>query len=402
MGKYSKNLSGQKLKVFVSNPIEYTDDTTFAAFIANAPEGEIGVFNASGTVRTTLLTATDEFFIAQKRDGVINKTPNILFGDLFRKKYQAYDAPVKKVQTIGYNGTSGDLGFNFTGASQTNKLTFQISVRETTPGNQPFPVQEGYAVVTTSTADEYTVLASIVSQLNGDYDLQRTQPDRFVKAEITSNGALTAFGQTLAVVNGSTSATAGANVTFAAGTKLSLAGSIYNLAVAVTAGTAIVLDRPYQGDTATLASGTSSTTAATMAYTSGTNLLGVRLTGLEFESHFLTASFTGLSNDTVTTITDWKLGAGSGTSIRGLEEEAIIFDGVGSTVNAAFRADYGYPTLFSSLTKNYNQFFLEFAPKILPSAALPIYEQKQIERIVIAAPTDATTPSNELQTIFGL
>lgn len=401
MSKYSKNLSGQKLKVFVSNPIEYTDDTTYAAFVANAPEGELGVFNAAGTVRTTLLTATDEFFIAQKRDGFVNKTPNILFGDLFRKKYSAYDAPVKQVTYIGYNGTSGDIGFNFTTATPTNTLTFFISVRETTPGNQPFPVQEGYATVNSSTTDEYTILARIVSQLNGDFDYERTEPDKFVKAEITSNGALTELTQNLTVVNGSQTIVAAGSITIATGTLVSIRNTIYKVTVGGT-GTSFTIDRPYQGDSETIAVGSTVDQAATMAYTSGTNLLGVKFTSIEFESHFVVSPFTGLTSDTVTASTAWKLGSGSGTSVRALEEEGVIFDGVGSTVNAAFRADYGYPTLFSSTSKNYNLFFLEFAPKILPSAALPIYEQKQIERITIAAPTDATTPSNELQTIFGL
>lgn len=397
MSKYSKNLSGQKLKVFVSNPIEYTDDTTFIAFVANAPEGEIGVFNAAGTVRTTLLTATDEFFIAQKRDGFVNKTPNILFGDLFRKKYSAYDAPVKQIATVGYNGTAGTFGFNFTAAGPTTPQTYQISVRETTPGNQPFPVQEAYTVVRSTTQDQYTALASLVSQLNGDYDYERTQPDKFVIAEILSNGVKTNLTNGAVVVNLSYSVTSTAHAQ-AVGALIELRDVVYKVAAVPDANT-ITLDRPYQGVSETIGAGAN---AASIAYTSGTTLLGVRLTAVEFESHFVVAPFTGLVNDTVTAITAWKLGIGSGTSVRALEQEGIIFDGVGSTVNAAFKEDYGQPTLFSSLTKNYNMFFLEFAPKILPSAALPLYEQKQIERITIAAPTDATTPSNELQTIFGL
>lgn len=397
MSKYSKNLSGQKLKVFVSNPIEYTDDTTYAAFIANAPEGEIGVFNAAGTVRTTLLTATDEFFIAQKRDGFVNKTPNILFGDLFRKKYSAYDAPVKQVATIGYNGTAGDFGFNFTGATATNTQTYQISVRETTPGNQPFPVQEGYATVNSSTQDEYTILARIMSQLNGDFDYERTMPDRFVIAEILSNGVKTNLTNGATVTNLSTAVLSTAHAQ-AVGALIELRDVVYKVATVVDANN-ILLDRPYQGVSEVIGAGAN---AASIAYTSGTTLLGVRLTAVEFESHFVVSPFTGITSDTVTAITPWKLGSGSGTSIIALEREGIIFDGVGSTVNAAFKEDYGQPTIFASATKNYNLFFLEFAPKILPSAALPLYEQKQIERITIAAPTDATTPSNELQTIFGL
>lgn len=407
MSKYSKNLSGQKLKVFVSNPIEYTDDTTFAAFVANAPEGELGVFDEAGTAITGALAAGDEFFIALKRDGFVDKTPIIAWNDLFRKKYNAYVAAVKKVQTIGYgsSSTSATFGFNFTGASSTNQQTYQISVRETTPGNQPFPVQEGYVVVRSSTTDQYTALATIVSQLNGDNDYDKAYPDRFVKAEIVSDGTVTYLTSTIdpTVTQYSTKITYSANVTVAAGAFLYIRGAVYKVATGVTAGTTLYIDRPYQGTTETIDVSVETTAFGNaVTYTSGTTKLGVKLTALEFDSHFTTSPFTGLVNDTVTTLTEWKQGVGVGTQVQDLEKEGIIFDGVGSTVNAAFMADYGYPTLFASSTKNYNMFFLEFAPTILPSAALPLYKQNQIERIVIAAPTDATTPSNELQTIFGL
>lgn len=403
MSKYSKNLSGLNQKVFVSPAIEYTDDTTFTAFVNNSPEGEIGVFLDTGAVRTTALTAGLNFFIAQKRDGLINRTPIINWDWLKRKLRTAYDAPVKKVVTVGYSGSgTGDIGLDFTGASPTNTLTFGISASETTPGNQPFPIQEGYATVNSSTADEYTVLATIVSGLNADFDYERVQPDRFVIAEILGSGTLTALGQTAAVVNGSTAVTAGAAVTLADGTLLSLAGTIYKVKGAVTAATAIVIDRPYQGPTATLASGTTSTTAATMAYTSGTTLLGVRLTSINFETHFVARGNYSLSTAPVTTLTAWKLGSGSGDSVVAAEQEALFFDGVGSVINAPFKADYGIPTTFGSSSLTYDLFFLDFAPVIFPSAALPHYQQTQIERIYIAAPTGGTTPGNEFQTIFGL
>lgn len=402
MSKYSKNLSGVNQKVFVSPAIEYTDDTTYAAFLANSPEGEIGVFLDTGAVRTTALTAGLNFFIAQKRDGFINKTPVINWDFLKRKLRTAYDAPVKKVVTVGYNGTSGDIGLDFTGASQTNTLTFGISLSETTPGNQPFPIMEGYATANSATADEYSVLAAIVSQLNGDFDYERTQPDRFAIAEILSNGALTTLGQTATVVNGSTSVTAGAAVTLADRSFLSLAGVIYRVNGTVTASTAIVIDRPYQGANATIAAGATSSTAATVAYTSGTTLLGVRLTSIDLESHFTARGNYSLNQAPVTVLTAWKLGSGSGTSVQAAEKEALFFDGVGSIINAPFKEDYGIPTLFSSTALTYDLFFLDFAPTIFPSAALPIYQQTQIERVYLAAPTGGTTPGNEFQTIFGL
>jgi hypothetical protein len=162
MGRYSKNLSGVNQKVMVGTAT-YTDDTTYAAFLANAPHGEMGVFLDSGAVRTTLLTTGLKFFIAQMRTAAndttkrfVNKTPILLFDDIYRKVQTDYDAPVKAIKTIGYNGTSGDLSWSFATATSTNPLTFGVAASETTPGNQPFPIQEGYTVVTSSTRDEYT------------------------------------------------------------------------------------------------------------------------------------------------------------------------------------------------------------------------------------------------------
>lgn len=402
MGRYSKNLSGVSQKVFVGTAT-YTDDTTFALFVANAPDGEMGVFLETGAVRSTALTATaNRFFIAQKRDGFVNKTPILDFNDIIRRVQTDYVAPVKQVSIIGYNGTSGDLGFNFTGATPTNAQTYALTVRELTPGNQPFPIQEGYATVTSTTADEYTVLASIVSQLNGDLDYQRTQPDRFVKAEILSNGTVTALGQTLAVTAGSNQATAGAAVTLAAGSFLSIAGGVYKVAVAVAAGTAIVLDRPYQGLTATVASGTSATTVGTIAYTNGTTALGVRFTGLEFETIFKIAGNLLLQGDPITNSVAWVLGSGAGAQIVELEKQAAFFDGVGSPVNAAFSTDYGIPELLASSTGTYHQIFLDFASSITPASGVPTgYKQTQLQRILIAAPSSGTLEST-LGTVFGV
>ena len=96
------------------------------------------------------------------------------------------------------------------------------------------------------------------------------------------------------------------------------------------------------------------------------------------------------------------IGSGSGASVVEMEKQSQIFDGVGGTVNAAFKEDFGQPTAFASATGNYDLYFIDVAPTVLPSAALPIYEQKQIQRIVIAAPESGTTPTANLATVLGL
>ncbi len=405
MSRYSKNLAGVNQKFFVGTAT-YTDDTTFAAFVANAPDGEIGVFLDSGAVRTTALTSSvNKFFIAQKRDGLVNKTPILDFNDIFRKVQTDYDAPVKQVSTIGYNGTSGDLSWSgFTGASATNTLTYGLSVRETTPGNQPFPIQEGYVMINSTTADEYAALASIVSQMNGDFDYENTMPDRFVIADILTNGAITEFVEDPTVTNGSRTVTFAGNVTIATGALVKfegVAGPTYKVATGVTAGTSITLDRPYTGTTKTEDVSVTVDIAGTAAYTSGTTTLGVRFTSILNECHFKVAGSGLLAGDTVTAITAWKLGSGAGEQIVELEKESFYFDGVGSTLNTKFKEDYGVPELIASASGTYHQIFIDLAPKVTPGAGLPNYETKQIQRILIAAPSSGTLEST-LGTVFGV
>lgn len=402
MGRYSKNTSGQRQSVFVSGSgLDYPGDATYAAFISAGTEGEVGIFMADGTRKTDALAAGDEFFIAQIRDAMIHKTPLIAYDAIVSKRKTAYSAPVKKVIHVGYNGTDGDVGLDFTGVSSSAPQDVAISIRETTPGNQPFPVQEGRTVVTSSTKDEYAVLAELASQLNGDTDYARTQPDRFIKAEITSNGALTELTQDLTVVNGSKIITAAASITIATGAYVSIQDSIYKVASGGT-GTSFTLDRPYQGASETIVVLSTTNKAATAAYTSGTTALGLRITGLRDESHFVVTVEDGLAEAEVRTSTEWAQGSGSAASVLELEKEGHIFAGVGSTINAAFKEDYGQPAIFTDSTLTYDLYFIDVYPSILPSAALPLAETKLPQKIILAAQSSGTSAAGEFDTIFGL
>jgi len=405
MSIYSKTLSGQNTKLFVSPAVQYTAQTTFGAFATSSAvvDGEIGVFLDTGAVRTTALTAGLKFFVAQKRGGIINKTPIIEWDRLFRKVRTAYTAPVNQVSSIGYIGSGTlDLSIDFTAASATNTITLGLSARETTPGNQPFPVQEGYATVNSTTADEYTAIATIVSQLNGDYDYEKTQPDRFVKAEIQMDGTRTATAGNATVTNGRTLVSVTAHA-LTVGTLVSLANVVYKIATVVDANN-FLIDRPYQGPSATLTAGTGTTGSSSVTYVSGTNKIGVRFTSIAVECTFKLVGIGNLYLSPVTVVTPWVLGSGSGSTVAEWEKnDAIFFDGVGSTRNAAFAADYGQPTLYAVTSQTYDLFFLDFTASITPSAAPPGTTSANIERISFATPpTGSSSPGDELQTIFGL
>ena len=410
MSIYSKNLSGVSQKVIVGTAT-YTAQTTFASFVSSAADGEVGVFLDNGNRQTAALVAGNRFFIAQKRDGAVNKTPVLLFDDIFRKVRTAYVAPVAKVVALGYHPTaapSSTFGLDFTGASATNTLTVGVAARDLTPGNQPFPVQEGYASVNSSTANQYLILAEVVRSLMGSLDYENVFPDRFVRAEILQSSTTTAItvAASLAVTNGSPIVTFNAAPTGAPAVGGFLAiggtgqlGDVYR--VIAISGTTFTLDRPFTGaSNAALAIAN----VLTAPFVSGTSLIGLRLTGLSTDYIF---SAQGLGTPSAqatpqTVVTQWVFGSGAGLQIRDLESsEGIIFDGVGSTRNVAFREDYGQPTLIASAAGTYDQIFLDLASRNLPSSVPTQFEQKQIQRILIAAPSGGTLNST-LQTVFAV
>lgn len=398
MSVYSKNLTGQRGHMFVADADVYTTDATFALFIDNAPEGEMGVFLASGSLQTTALASGDQFFIAQKRDGLIHKTPILNWSDVYSARFTAYIAPVKQVYTLGYNGTAlTTLGLSFA----TVPAEFSFVARNTTPGNQPFPVQEGYGVAVATTDDQYTRVAQAVAQFNEDFDYENTAPDRFAKAEIVSNGSLTTTSVNCTVIQYSRTVTFASSVSIAAGVFLSIAGTIYKVTTGVSSGLTLTIDRPYQGASATLTAGSGASNIATAAYTSGTTLLGIKITGLTVDDHFTVAALGNMANATTEATTSWKLGSGSFAQVSEMEKEQRFFNGIGSVVNAAFAADYGLPTMFAASGVTYDMFFLDLQPVQRPSAAAPVPETKQLQKVMIAAPTSAS-PSSDLQAIFGV
>jgi hypothetical protein len=410
MSQYSINLSGVNQKVIVGTAT-YTAQTTYAAFVASAADGEVGVFLDDGTRRTTALTSGLRFFVAQKRDGSVNKTPVLAFDDIIRRLRTPYSAPVAKVMALGYHPTanpSATFGLDFTGASATNTLTIGVAARDLTPGNQPFPVQEGYTTVNSTTANQYAVLSDLVKNLMGSLDYENVYPDRFVRAEILQSSTTTAItvATSLAVTTGQNIVTFNSAPTGAPaiGGYLAIGGTgqlgdVYRV-IGIN-GTAYTLDRPYTG---------SSNAALAIAnvlnapFVSGTSFIGLRFTGLSTD-YIYTVQGLGTPSalqTSATVVTQWVLGSGAGSQIRYLEgSEGIIFDGVGSTRNTAFREDYGQPTLIASNSGTYDQIFIDLAARNIPSSIPVQVEQRLIQRVLIAAPSGGTLNST-LQTVFGV
>ena len=103
-----KTLGHKRIQVLVGSAVEYSDSTTYEAFLTEAAEGEIGLFNAAtGALLTGAAGATVKFFAALKRDGRIMKTTPTLVSEITKSK-TAYSAPAKQVTEV-FTGTAATL-----------------------------------------------------------------------------------------------------------------------------------------------------------------------------------------------------------------------------------------------------------------------------------------------------
>ena len=165
---FLKMLPGKNLQVLIAKATAYTNDATYILFQANALEGEMGVFKtADNTAYTGLAAAaaTEEIFIAVKRDGNIERTVPFKLGNVLASR-TAYEAPVKQVTNVV-----------LTAAVLTAGTYCEIGITDLTIGSQPFPTYN-YAVkaVAGETADTMgpKLVAAIndtASKANKDRDL---------------------------------------------------------------------------------------------------------------------------------------------------------------------------------------------------------------------------------------
>ena len=114
--------------------------------------------------------------------------------------------------------------------------------------------------------------------INGLKNFSDEPANGYMKFEAVSNGTMTAAGANATVVKGSKVVTFASNVTIATGALIAIAGATYKVAVGVSAGTSITLNIAYQGENATVTSGT--TYATNIGTLASATAFGVRLTGV--------------------------------------------------------------------------------------------------------------------------
>src|SRR6478736_6504359 len=137
--KFSRTTKGLNTEVFVDKNIAETAQTTYDLFVANAAVGEIGIFNDSTRAKiTAAIGAGVKFFIAQKQSGGTKKTQPMSINTVTSTK-SLYVGPVLSKWFLGWNGTGGSL--NLAAAPAVNKV-YDVTLLETTEGNEPYPTWE--------------------------------------------------------------------------------------------------------------------------------------------------------------------------------------------------------------------------------------------------------------------
>jgi hypothetical protein len=403
--RYSKNTQGWNAQgIFeqgdgagAADPVAIAAGSLQDLIYTGVP-GTIGIFDEAGLVTAVAPAAGEAIYFAQKNtDESIKKTTTIVGGQFTASETFA-DAPAKQKDLVF------PLNINIVGGLQ----EFVLSARETTPANQPFPIQEGRAIVRSGSPTDIDIATKIAADINNTYDFERNGDNGFVAVNAVSNvvGLVATVGSTFTYTSGSTQVfVPGADVT---GDANALVGSyIVNNEVvtdnvfmlqkitavtfdAVTGNSTIEIYPAYSGALgAGGGPGTETTALADIFYATKAEVdaadVGMTLLGVDDEVHFDTNVSEDLGDAVVTTIDDWNFGSGESWQVAPIEDECTTFDG-DTTKNAAWHQDYGTPDLWvnDASTDTYSLFIIESLNRIIPSAGAPQNQTLMQANIIIA------------------
>lgn len=175
MNRFFKVTKGFNAEVMVAKGVAYTTDADYPTFVANAVDGEIGIFNADTNAlwgANVPMVVGTRYFFAEKRDGGVLKMTTVTHQAGTVKK-TAYTAPVKQVTTVTLAGT---IGTEF-------KVGEEVSIKviETTPGSEPYPtITYDYTVKPADTVS--TIATALRAQINSLVDPRNIDGQVFVVA----------------------------------------------------------------------------------------------------------------------------------------------------------------------------------------------------------------------------
>jgi hypothetical protein len=406
--KFSRTTKGQKLQVFVATPINITDDSTYDAFVANAPLGEVGVFDASGNKHTDAITSAESFFVAQKVTGGIKRTSLYKFTDAVCRK-KTYLAPVKCKYFLGWDGSGYGLNLE---AAPSNGKVYEFAVLETTNAFDPLP-NFNYNYTAKPGDVEMDVVQALVAQVN-NYDAlmyKSNSPLVNAKAKASAtygNYALTGTTPTLTVTNGSTAVVLGGGtpaidaavgdfISFdAAAAPTASVGDIYK--IVATSATGFTLNRPYQGATQTF-------TEAEAEGTRVKKVTAILKTGLEITAINNDESFKLAVREELEwadiNFSAYTIGNGSPDQMKELEWEGQVIAG-DTAKNSEFAVNYGQQDNFATsngTSETYDQVSVDLNPD---SGLVGPTQGRTRTSIIFALPKSAGTVAASIATYFGV
>lgn len=421
--RYSRSTTGLNAIGFFASQVAYTAAATYSAFVTSAAtvanNGQMGVFQYPAlTLQSggSNLSAGDRFFIAQIVDGDIKKTPILTYDSLaisyasnsptsavasFTVRKTAYSAPVLQSVTLGYNGTSGDLGM--TAGTVAAPLTYSVSARDTSPSTQPFPVQSGTIKSTVSSASKLEMASALASDFSNAVDYEKSSDIMFCTCDLRTNGTVTNLGtRTATVVNGSTlvtfDAAHGLVASTAAYIQFVATGFFYKV-VAIPSTTTMTLDRPYQGASFTTAAG--GTSFITVANLATATLVGLNFTSIVEDTTFVLSYSSLPITIPPTVVTAWKQGSGAPWQVADMEKDTQVLSGF-TNANAPFVQDMGQPTLFvtspETSAAQYTTYFCRFRNST-ESMAYANETAASYGYIIIACP-NGTSPDTQISKIL--
>lgn len=408
--RFVKTTKGRNQQVIVGTPIALSTDATIALFLANAPTGEIGVYDGNGARHTDAITANEIVtFLQKKSDGSVKKTTPVKFSDLTPTR-KTYVAPVKAVGSLGWSGTAGAL--SLPSAVAAGKL-YEMAIIELTDGFDPFPTWN-FEYQANGTDAEIDIMQNLAKKINDFTALHYKSNQPLVYAQVKANATYSAYaigaGGTLTVTNGSTTVTtAVGTINFVIGDYVSFnasaaptdaVGDIYKIVGNPDANT-WTLNRAYQGATQTFieaeAEGTRVNKAATFVAT------GLLLTSLYDNTTFNIIARQELKYATIVNLSAYTRGVGTAQQVLDLELEGNAMDG-NTAGNTQFGNEaYGDPDRFAKdngTTETYDYFNLNANPQATLVSAPT--QGKWFQQITLAVPKSAGGMTAALNTLLGL
>lgn len=305
---------------------------------------------AAGAIQAASFVGKEVFIAVGKTVGCEVSQPIQLTAGLKSSAGAKYSAPVRGEIRIGYNGTSGSLnlptvvkGADFT-IGIINK-SYKVS-----GFRQPFQKTQLSIQANAAAESAYSLLKRWIAMVNARTDnvfIDKT----LIKILHNGTGAVFATSATVSGVNGATSLTTSAAHGVSVGDFVSLNGDLYQ-AVTGTAGTTLVLDRPYQQATGTVAN------ANTLDITGAATQFGLSLVD---NADLLNLSV-ALQGDlaeaaTKTQQTSPTIGSGGVNAlVVEMEKEALGKKGSEDQITSYVKRDIIYSQVAGS---NYDLYFLE-------------------------------------------